>query len=590
MTETRDARLTWGQVALISDGADPSLPYRIDASADGTNWGNADAVIRAIQSRLQDGQLAAIDSYGNREAPIYLEVTSDTYDGLGAGEDALAAEARRPGYNTLTWTPHELLAARSVFDVVYGVVQFSFDDLSELQLKRRFTATLTCLPFPRADTEVVATAIPVPPAEPTTVNVDDGTSAADWTTQGGTSTASGGAILNTRTGDGLTVIRAETLDISTLKYLVVDWTGGALRVLLSGPTDPGTPLYPALTLVSQGPSPVTGYTRSTYAIPDDQDSTAAIWFLLTRTTPDTNLTLAVANIDLTDTPPTSTGTRRQLFRTLPVAGSVRTQGRLEVAHETDGLGQVLVYVYTNDGSGYLPQLRQFYASGGTVTSDGSLVSGGSNVLDHEVEYQIPARTLPGGSGRLYARLKGAEAETVDLTVTAYTTLDGTDLPGTQAVTATVTVTTDWQILDLCGLELPPNAGPASSTGDAVVRLTIVDPDGNGVELDEAWVFSEDVGALTLVECGTGTGAAGGPSNRVWLDPATVTNDGQPAVYIGHSADRSDAFNPGQNLEGWTPPTFEPENANVLTVTTGAEDAATTLYHYPRWLHHARTVA
>jgi hypothetical protein len=593
----RKSRLTWGSVALMSEGAPAGLPYTIEASADGSNFGNPEAVIAEVQSRLQDGSLAQVTSYGNRSAPIYLQITSDTYDGLDAGEEALVAEEQRPGYNTLAWTPDEDDAAVTVFDVVYAQLDFLFDDLGELRKDRRFLATLTCYPHPRSDTEVVATAAPTPPDEPTTVNVNNGSSTTGWSaTRNGASftpTSSGGAVKFggsvASTSHITAVLTGSFTGYGTTPYVMVNWAR-----LNTGPVDTldflGFADGVAMQLVSEGPSPTTGYTRSTFRVPTGTTSVAAFSFQFdVGSSAHVIGSMSIDSIDRTDAAPGSTGTRRQLYRTLPVAGTMRTQGRLAIEHDTDALDEALVYVYANDGSGYLPSLRQFYYAGGTVTADDTLYSGARNMLDTQVSYLIQANLLPGGSYRMYARLRGNSAGPVTLIAGSLASMGGGSVLGSSADLATLDITTDWAIYDLVGMSLPPVklVSPAS----AYVLITLQDGDTSGIDIDvdEVWLFNEDIGGLTHVDCGTGTGATGGPSNRLWLDPATITNDGKDAVYVGHSADRSDAFNPGDKLKGWTAPVFEPSSVNVFTACA-AEDVAVDLSHYPRWRHNARAVA
>jgi hypothetical protein len=601
--------LVWGDVDLLPNTS-VAAAYYIEASADGTNWGNPEAVVTAIQSRLQDGSLAVVTSYQNREAPIRLRVSSSTYDGLAAGEAALVAETRREGYGTLTYTPSVAHAEPTVFDVVYAVLRHELDDLDDtVRKERRFVATLTCLPFPRSDAEVVATAPAPPPATEDDELVDACSATTGWT--GGwqinpygaagsaTPTISSGAVkvevgsIASNTNVSVWAQRTGTIDTSTRPYVYVDYKTAAAAIFGSPPIHTvfpmrflldGVAVTPRLTVAMAG-----GYTRAYLEDAGPSISTVRVeQGVFTGFATSSTVDIWIDQVHTTDTLPAS-GTRRQLTRTLEVAGTTRTQGRLAIEHETSSLGLVLAYVYAGGGSGYSPPLRPFYASGGTVTTDSALISGGRNMLDTQVVYDVPAAGLVRGNHRVMAALRGSSGGTVTLNLTVETRVGSNNLPGGLAWSATVTLTTGWQVFDLGPASLPSTL--LADTSAATVRVTIVDADTSGidVDIDEAWLFNLDIGTLTHVDCGTGTPAAGSHSNRLWLDPATVTNNGQDAIYRGYAADRSDAFNPASNIKGWTPPLFEPPSMNVFTVTTNALDAAVTLRHFPRWLHNARAV-
>lgn len=602
-----DASIRWGDVELLPDMADefdPDLEYYVEASGDGMSWGNPTAIITAVQSRLRDGSLATIDSYGNREqVPLKIRVKSTTYDGLGAGEEALNAETRRHGFNTLTWTPSVSLAVPTVFDVVYSWLNWDFDDLSETMLERYFTATLEFLPFPRSVDEVVQESLD-PPGSATVTSINTCAATTGWSKPAASSLAStGGKIVVT--GDVAADQWAELAAAVTMsgdRFVRVDWQWGVdgksrysvpdLQAVFDGVSD----FKNARAVIN---SPVPGYTRSYFECPASWATVQLLAPTPATVRPGVTLgqdaTLRIDQVSRTDAiGEESTG--RQQFRSLPVAGSVRTQGRLSIEHEDDPLGQALIYIYCNDNSGYAPPLRRNLVSAGTTHDDASLVSGHWNMLDTPWVTETSATAVPEGSYEIYALIRGSSAGTVDLTVSATSVVGGVDLGGTVSETATVTVGTEWGIYDLTGLDLGPVklATPAAAA-NAVVRITIEDADDSGidVDIDEAWICNLDLGAVTHVICDGKTDpppAPGGPCNRLWLDPATVTNDGEDAVYIGFAADRSDAFNPAEGILGWTPPVFEPNSMNAFVVTTKAAYPAIRLAHYPRWLHNARAVA
>lgn len=601
-----DARLQWGATALIAAGATPGLPFSIEASGDGATWGNPAAVISAIQSRLLDGSLASIDSFGNREAPIRVRVKSTTYDGLSLGESALVAESRRPGYNSLTWTPSESLAVPSVFDVVYAVVGWDFDDLSETILERYFTIDFAFLPFPRLADEVVVEALE-PPASSTPTSISSCSSTPGWSKPAASSLAAIGGRIRVlgSASEPQWAEFAVSEDMDGDRFVFVDWqwtvNGSghfleAFQAMFDGDTD--TKTLPVATRAGEEP----GYVRSYFLAPATWESVRFTAFSLDMYPGDgAQVTLRLDQVSRIDEIGDGS-TARQQFRTIPVPGDVRTQGRLAIEHETDSLGEVLAYVYRNDNSGYLPPLRAHLVDSDSSDIDTGLISGASNMLDTLWGAEVPARAVPDGAYRLYARLRGSGSGTVDLNITASTLMGGSTLPGVILETATVQVTSEWAIYDLTGLSLSPNKlATAAAETNGVVRITIVDANLSGidVEIDEAWIFNEDLGALTHVDCSGNTEsgidpgddpAPGGPCNRIWLDPATLTNDGQDAIYTGFAADRSDAFNPGDGIKGWTPPVFEPGSTNGFFVTSRALNARITLACHPRFMHNVRAVA
>lgn len=585
-----DAGLAWGEQDVMMTGFN-AAGYWIEASADGTNWGNPEAVVTAVRSRLQDGSLASVTSEDNRQAPVQLRVRGEHYDGLVAGEEALVAETRREGYNTLTYTPPVDDAVASVFDVVYSVLDYSLVDLNEKRLERQYTATLTCLPFPRADTETVATAPLPPPSTPVATSVDDGSSTSGWT--GSTTVSTSGSALSvaatTTTAASVKWLqRAGSVSMTTTPYLFVDWIWGSAngaRVLNSF-----TAIVDGITYtpVASGPSPTAPFIRTYFQVPSF--STVRFVADISEVQGGFGPGPSPSNFSLTQVTKTDAlpgaGTRRQLTRTLPVAGSVRTQGRLSMQHESTALGDALIYVYKDDGSGYVPAARPYRAGGGSVTTDTAIYSGSYDNLNTATYFDFPVLALPSGNYEVMARLQRPTAATVGLSLTATTRVNSTTL-STRSSAPSVAVPDAYGFchIDYLTLSTTKLASPASGT----VRVTIEDPTDSNIRLDDLYLLNLDIGTVTIVSCGTGTPASGGSANRLWLDPATMTNDGQPAIFIGYAADRSDAYDPGTAIKAWTPPLFEPTSMNLFTACN-ALDAAVTLSHFRRGLHHIRALA
>lgn len=271
------------------------------------------------------------------------------------------------------------------------------------------------------------------------------------------------------------------------------------------------------------------------------------------------------------------GTARQLQRTIAVAGSARTAAAVTIEHETTALGDVLAYFWSTTVPGYSPPLRQYRSGGGDVSTDSTFVSGAVENLTTPATFDVPVSQLPQGLFTLMVRV--STLATVDLTYSAQLRLNGTDVGAAVSGTRSVNAVTGNPILALGRLMLPPVATAQASP--AVVRVTL--SASASCFLDEAWLFHSD-GQLIQVACGAGTPASGGPANRVFIEPATVSVP-RPTIRIGHAADGSDSFFP-PGLSAWQMPQFTPPEVNVLTVSTQALSVAATLRHRPGWHTHA----
>jgi hypothetical protein len=297
----------------------------------------------------------------------------------------------------------------------------------------------------------------------------------------------------------------------------------------------------------------------------------------------TTRTLQIDNVNRTDIRP-NLGTARQLLRTLPVAGTARTQGRLAVEHATSALGDVIVYAYPDDDSGYVPPLRTYYRTAGSApTTDTSLVSGARDDLGTPTVFTVPARRLPSGGHLAMALLRSntelaavapytVNVQTVTYVGTAQvSTLRSTNISvSLSGTTWSVVPLTRWTLPEVDVAEVAPNC------------TVFVQIGGANVQLDEMWLFSA-IGRLTVASCGTASPAVDGGSNRLWIEPATTAKP-RPLLRRGYSADGSDAYHAVSS--SWQFPEFRPPSMKVLSVTTNATNAAVTLRHYPRWLFNA----
>ena len=180
--------------ALILNGLDlmmtePSAEgYVIHASADGTTWGDPEAVIASIESQLSDGDLESLDRYGNRTATIALAIEAPDSSAPGRavalGERALELACRWPGgqVRELAWTSPMAGAETTVTEMTTAVVSRSTEDDWDLEERLRgtrlFSLTIHARPFVRGTTPVTIEAPAV--IGSTTTTVDAGSSTSGW--------------------------------------------------------------------------------------------------------------------------------------------------------------------------------------------------------------------------------------------------------------------------------------------------------------------------------------------------------------------------------------------------------------------------
>lgn len=179
----QDSVIRWGSTLPPFSGPGSELPatgYAIEAMADGTNFGNPEALIEVVKSLLSDGSLAVLEGWDNREAPIRLRLSAPSGGAAGpqlaAAEKALMAGVLAPSKEPLVHVPPAAESATCVFDVVAARLERDTSDgwdLEEVMREYRYyLLTLTCLPFARSETSSVVAAIPVPPATETKATID----------------------------------------------------------------------------------------------------------------------------------------------------------------------------------------------------------------------------------------------------------------------------------------------------------------------------------------------------------------------------------------------------------------------------------
>ncbi|MCD4535638.1 hypothetical protein LRP67_16215 [Nocardioides sp. cx-169] len=599
--------LMFGDVDLVS--ANPStVGYEVNTLAE-LDFGNPEPVVAPIQSLLLNGSLAEVLSYDNRNIVIRVEISGPSLVDVSAGEEALMAEVRK-GRNTLTWLPADSFASPIVFDVIWSRFDYTYDDLDEaLRQKRTFVITLNCAPFGRDDeeTEVQAVATGESPPAPVTDTVDACTSAAGWQL---TSFPSAGAV-------GFNSVVGPTATDGGVR--------GTLNAYDSGNSNPRPDLWVSLTRTGlSADMTATPYllvtvrryfTRFPFlryefrvngSLVQPLAASGLVFYLdLTGIVTVTSLevravhayrhggdalgymTLSVDDITRTNVAP-FIGTRRMQFRKFVVGGSAPTEASLQLAHESSSLGDVRIYTMPARNSGYQPPLRQYRTDGATPTPDTNTASGGRSMLNGGTPetYDVPAHSLIAGTHLLEAILRGTIGpKAVNYSIS--TLVGDTEHGVVSGIALFALQSTDWQIVPLASLPLPPVALPAGST--AKVRIELSSP--TAVEIDDAFIYNTDEGRLTGVICGTESPTTGGSSSRVWVD-APRLDWPNPAIWLGTLADRSDARHAiaGGPAEGGEVPAqgthiFEPGEVNLFTLSTKAPDVAASLRYFRRYQHN-----
>lgn len=587
--------LLFGAVNLVGTDAELAANgYRFEAEGDDTSWGNPVPITEKILSWLQDGSIVALKGYDNREMNVRVRVVGDDLGKLAVGEAVLMLETGKP--NLLTWTPPDGIAAPCVFSVVTSSLEFSFDDLDEGQVSRSWALKITAEPFVRSAT-LTSVSIPAPPTTPTTTLVDACTSTTGWAatrTQfvGGAAVASVGLSTSGGAVRGLTSAASLPLSLANPNVVTLTRTGLSAAV-----TSTKFVRVQATVALNNGVNdgfifklngvevPVASQSGDLYWLDASTAPGGAITTLTSvavsakvrsSTNPKTpsasTAELIVWDISRTDVASDTTSTNRELFRTLPVAGSARTQAFLSLSDASAALGTVLLYTRPSANAQAQPPLRRYLTSSPTVTADTSLVSGSRSDLVVKHTFDIPADQVDPGAHVLMARVRAVTVASYAITWAGKSRMGSTDLDSQDGVTNVGLGGNVWFVHQIATLHLPPTRLGA----DGFVRIELTGP--AGVALDEAWIFNVETGQLTWVECDDGSPTSGGSSNRAWFDPPFL-GDPNASVWIGVDADRSDSRDAGIRCKSRGVHEITPPSVNVMTVTTNSVASSLNMSHY-----------
>ena len=595
------------------------------ASADGTEFGDPEAVIASIASQLADGDLESHDRDGNREAKFYIGIEADPKAAdpgvaIALGQQALELAIRFTGWAPLTWVDVLAGAEPSVMEMTSATVAKEFDDLAEmLQGKRVIAVTVHARPFVRPTDKITIDAPPVPGTSPAAdVALDSGASTTGWTAAGLLSGVTNSMVL----GASDPVFAGQVVGLSKRTFgssVSQPWVS-ATRTL-SIPVDASRPLLritgtvryrhdatlhmgyagtvtvtatgatsSPVTVVNLTHDPATG----DYSILMKQNS-AVSSIKVTYQTPSAFVvslyTLWVGVDAITRTVGLVSGVFTGAFqsRQVPIYGSQRTElslgiNGLNTAGDNAALLGEKVLVHTAAAG---DDARSKFLSCRTMAStadpaDPTAASGASTLLGTTASpttFAFPVAKLLPGEYMVFARLKASSAGIRTLSY-ASTVSDGTGAlgaadPATGWYTTPVTAKTSYDIFPIGTLMLPP-AGIEDEA--AVVSVKVAADTASVVTLDDIWVAHIESGQVTLLD-------TSGNVSAVRVDAATVDAP-QPSVWVGLATSSGTAamISAGTRIQAFDQHMAAPGLLQISTVTPGCTTSRVSASYYPRYAH------
>lgn len=592
-------RTALATVVLSAEGGyhDPQDRFRIALFADGVDLGNPDQRTVTVPWRGADGDQVEVTGYGNRDQKYQIKVESMTGDssGLEAGEAYISQVVGQPA--EVWWIPPSGdEASAMVYEAVTSRLDFTMDDDGEIDgtPRRVFDLTVTAWPFGRRATETVVEAIGSGTGAtfvPTTTVLNPATSTTGWATNVPGGVDGGFGIYGISNYNYAPGTPSADLGLWYLEYNG-SWTMSGDRWLRirfgyagfsGGGAVPSAPqiIITHPLLVGLNPTAVIG-DHAYYYLPATVTSITRIVFVIPR-----NTILIVREIARQNGMPYST-TAAQLSRAFDVEGTARTPISIEASH-TGSLGEFLAYLRPEDGSGNKPPLREFrVASAAPIVADTLAYNGGRiDLTAGQAEvHDIPAGTMPESTYSVLVRHKPTTTAGITWTVTASTVVGASTLGSTTSTPyRDGNPTSDFATVDLGLIVLPTVRIPRWQTiapTTAKVRLTL--SASIAVGIDEVWLFDVVRGRLIRVDCGAGTPAAGGSSNRVWIDGMSALSS-QTSVYVGTTADRSDARHAVLTAITSLQDLVAVPGPNTLFTACKRENAAVGVRYFARGYHH-----
>lgn len=569
----------------------PEVGYAIEAMADGSNFGNPEALIEVVRSLLSDGSLAVLEGWDNRVAPIRLRISAPTAiagPALADAEKALMAAVLRTPKAPLVYVPPAQDAETCVFDVVAAELTRDTSDgwdTDERQREERYyLLTLTCLPFARTEESVVVPALgpPTPPDDATVVDIDTCDSTTGWayTSSGlmsAAQSASSGAVrLTGNVGAGklwnTTQTRTGAVAMGATPYLRISLstTRATISALTVISNTLGDQVLPVLAIASSAIAGASDY----YVQPTggwvNFDKVRVSAFDGGTAVSGTSVAVNIHHVARTDALPVI-GTTRQQSRTAEVAGSAPTQAAVRLYDETPAAlgGDVLVYT---SRSSWSPSLRPHRASSSTVTTDGDRVSGAHNTLASDMVFEFTATDLADGTHALMALLDVSTGGDLTWSARMVDSAGATTLGSEIVVSGSVTldVTTGYEVLSLGALALPV----VPVEGDQKIELTLSGT--ANMSVDEAWLFNLDDGVLTWIR----------NADVEWVEiRSPELGATRPSVYGGTGAIDENSICIDWACESFGTHRFDPGLMQIFTVTSTSLVSQSEIEFYPRYHSH-----
>lgn len=538
----------------------------------GSDRGAPEQAVADVRSQLQDGSLSTVTGYDNRTVTMQVLVEGSDLLDLAQNEALLVREAMKDR-NEFSFDLGDGFAPASVYDTFEADLSMDYDDNRESHLLRIYNLTFSAYPWPRSAAKITTPAMGTGAA---TVLVDNADSTANWSTSFGTVSDIGVAVRASSPATDFsyaTLTRTGSVDLTVTPYVAVDWVASGNLYAdgdLSLTTGGGT----VASRVSEVALPTGGRRTLFYVgtVVGDLRFDAGPF--------DGSGDFDVFNVDRTDEVPIL-GTSRQTVRSIQPGGSVATEGDVLVQHPSGGLGVVVVFSHPSRG-GYSPPLRRWKVAGPTATQASGNVSGFESAINAtSTIFEIPQASVPLGDTIIWALLRrtsGVGTVRINMAVLGIQGL--VTIADNSSLYADVNFTNNnWAMVPLLRTTLPPVRLGAAGR----VQIHMSDATASNIIIDEAWAFGLDEGCLSIVDCGTGSPASGGVSNRLKVEaPSPSLPNG--GIQLATLADFSDGYTPppAKVLCDQTGHRFNPDGSQVFTVTSGVLGAATSLEHYPRW--------
>lgn len=601
--------------------------YSFEAKGDGGTFGDPQPLEVALNSLVRDGVLTETQSDGNREASFLVTVKATDQQGLAKGVAALHGSTQKR--TTLVWTPPDGFGATTVFEVETSSLASpdGFDDLEYVRNRMTVLLRMVCLPYSRSVEKIVDVASSPPGAGEGTV-FESCESVEGWAGFGSDAGSASFTVDSSLFSEGA----------GSVKSLVTQWergyvygtsngtggyyspSGGRSRDEVTGlALDTGTggyvsvairfdPFYDAskLTRIWQSTTPgvwtevgawaavaldANGFVHYRWPV-DEGQTIIGFRFEATHGTKGQLYDLDAPFVwyDEFRILPTAS-TEQQIIKQLDVLGSARTTGSLHIGSgiESVALGQVLVATMPTAQvpAGFNPEVRP-WVSQGTLTADATALNGSyySPGADYSAAagmpvFDVPVRLLTPGAYSMVALVKTSAATLVS-GVQAQLNVDGTVTgPTSTAEVSTTSTTSGWQFVTLGTIYLPPvpvrGADPTTT-----VRLLCKGANLANLYMVPAWqVGGRPVADFSIVDCGTGTASAAGPSSHLWIDSPDAAQP-QGGWWRGPTADRLNTRSAWPEAKKPGTHTFTPGGLTAFLASAAAQAPTLALEYYPRW--------